>query len=177
MISKLQNIYELIQIKKKIISGLSLWTAIISLVLIKTFFLAREHAAVPRPFSWIDAPMFESFDIAVLMAASIVIALILADAKAILYGYVVSISLSCIIGVAYDSFYIWSMWGYLFETVPFGWEHACYWAVINVLRAMFPFGIGVCLLGATIGGALSSHLSRKALEQRHNIRKEERQDA
>lgn len=156
MRNKLKNICEFIKIKKKNILGLCAWTLIIALVLIKTYyFFFSRTGVIPRPFSTVYGPMLGTLDMAVLLAASTVIALILADAKSIVYSYLLSIFLSSLIAMAYDAYYIWSMWGYLFQTVPYGWELACYWATMNVFRTMFPFGVSVCLLGAIVGGMLS----------------------
>jgi len=135
------------------------WTASISLIVIETFWLFVTRPARAGMFWCGGAPMFGELELFLLLIVSAVIGMLLFEPKPLIVCYVGSIFLSFAIGVTYIFLYNWSLFGRILASIPFGWEYGCFAAILNVFRILFPFGVGVCLLGAILGSTLRESLN------------------
>lgn len=136
------------------------WTAAISLLIIKSFWLFYVHnlkfSTYQIPYRLAEGPSFNFVDQVLIIGISILVGMILTDAKTLVWTHITSISLSFLAAVTYIFFYIWFVlgWGEVFSLVPFGWEDVLFLAIINALRFIFPWGIFLSLLGVVTGSFL-----------------------
>lgn len=165
MKTRIENFWRLITRKKIALLAVALWTLTLSLVIIKIYLLAylkTNPLGINRlsyykiPYPSYEAPSPEILDVVIVAVASLIVALVLSDVKEILYAYVASVSLSCVVGVAFVYFYIWVVLdlGVLFSLAPYDWEWVLLMAFLNVFRIMFPWLVAVSLLGGVAGSFL-----------------------
>jgi hypothetical protein len=88
--------------RRKDILVVILWTAAISLIMIKAYMLFYLHSPLGQEF-WVvyDWPGLEWYDMVILTVLSIACTMILSDAESIVYGFAASLILSFIISVTY----------------------------------------------------------------------------
>lgn len=136
------------------------WAVAIALILIKThqiFYYENEELLIRQiPYLHYKGPAFTDIDRLFLVAVSILMALFLAEAKSVIYGYFTAMVLSSLIAVVYLFFYIWFALGFaeLLSPISFGWELGVFLAIINVFRFMVPIGIIFSLLGVALGSVI-----------------------
>lgn len=89
----------------------------------------------------------------ILIAMSVVVAFILSDIKPLIYGFIVSLSASFIIAVAYASLFIWYVldWQACLPELASGWEWAIYFGFLNMIYVMVPWIIGISAIGLMVG--------------------------
>jgi hypothetical protein len=140
--------------RRKDILVVILWTAAISLIMIKAYMLFYLHSPLGQEF-WVvyDWPGLEWYDMVILTVLSIACTMILSDAESIVYGFAASLILSFIISVTYVSIFIWYVVGAepFFSQVTYGWEYVLYAGFWNVFFVMVPWIIGTSAIGLVIG--------------------------
>lgn len=153
--------------RKKFLLIVMGWTALVAFIVIKIFWL--KYLEVPRLtlykviYTLYEAPAPQLEDVLILLVASLVVPLFMSTVNDLLYGFIASLFLSFSIAVAYVFVYIWYIqeWGALFSTGPFDWEIPFFFAVLNVLRIMFPTVLATCLVGAVIGFSVRGRMPQK----------------
>lgn len=140
-----------------------LWTALIVLIVIKAYWIAYATSTrlsffkPPVPGSS-EGPRPDFLDLLIILIAGVLVGLFLSDVGEMLYGYIASMSLSFVAAVVYVAFYIWYAlgWGVQFSATAFEWEWALFFAIQVVFTIMFPWIIGICLVGVTVGAFLKT---------------------
>jgi hypothetical protein len=157
---KIGNIAKRMSKKRNDIAIVILWTALVSFIVIKSYWItyitSQRLSYFQIPFTLYEGPAAGALDIVVIVIASIVVGLFLSDAVEMLLGFTVAIFLTFVISVIYVTLYIWYVlgWGVLFGAVAYDWEYAVFFAVLTVFRIMFPWIVGICLIGLVIGAFL-----------------------
>lgn len=133
-----------------------LWTAAISLIMIKAHILLYQtemFRAYKPAFLQYRPPSLEVLDMLILTMISMVVTFLLSDVKPIVYGFAASLCLSFIIAVAYTSLFIWYVldWRVPLSQDPFGWELAIYVGFRNMIFVMVPWVIGTSVMGLVVG--------------------------
>jgi len=160
MWTKIKNLSMRISRKRNDILIVAIWTALLTLIVIKIYWLA--YAGSERlshyqiAYTIYEGPSPGYLDLIIAVVAGIIFGLLLSDVKEIIYGFVASFFSSFIIGVIYGMLYIWYVldWGKIFGATPFDWEWALFFSVLNIGRIMFPLILGVSLLGVAVGAVL-----------------------
>jgi len=163
--TRIENFWRLITRKKTALLTVALWTLTLSLVIIKSYWLAyleTNPLGINRlsyyqiPYASYEGPSPRVLDLLIIAVASLVVGLVLSDVKEVVYGYIASVSLSLVVGVAFVSFYIWVVLdlGALLSLAPYEWEWVLFMAFWNVFRIMFPWLVAVSLLGVVAGSFL-----------------------
>lgn len=143
--------------ERKDILAVIVWTTIITLIMIKAHMtLYREDPLFigsTRMFCVYRPPSLQVPDMLILIAMSVVVAFILSDIKPIIYGFIVSLSASFIIAVAYASLFIWYVldWQVCLPELASGWEWAIYFGFLNMIYVMVPWIIGISAIGLMVG--------------------------
>ena len=148
--------------RKKEISVTLLWSGLIALLPIKSYWLVYVNNPVLMKASvawthvdqWI--PKLGLWDFAVIFLISLIVGMVLMDLEVILYSIIAVNILSFIFAVAYSSYFIWyilrageaySIWG--------GWwtwgQYVVYIAIKNIFRMTFPFVALFSFIGAFFG--------------------------
>jgi hypothetical protein len=146
--------------KKGDIALVLLWTGLVALIVIKIYWVGYTTSVrltyYKTPFPTYEGPAPEFLDLVIILLAGIPVGLSLSDLNEMIYGYVAAMSLSFIVSVVYVTLYIWYIlgWGAVFGLVAFDWEYAVFFAMEWVFRIMFPWVIGLCLVGLTVGAFL-----------------------
>lgn len=133
------------------------WVAAVATLIIAThrnFYLANvrfSHYNVPYLFH--SGPAFTDLARVLLLAVGFLIGAFITDVKRLIYSYFTTMVFSSLIGVGYVYYYIWYSLGIgkNLSQIAFGWELALFWAVVNVFRIMFPFGVVLSLVGFVVG--------------------------
>lgn len=165
MKTRVENFWRLITREKITLLAVALWTLTLSLVVIKIYlvaYLETNPLGINRlsyfqiPCTSYEGPSPRVLDVLIIAVASLVVGLVLSDVKEVVYGYIASVSLSLVVGVAFVSFYIWVVLdlGALFSLAPYDWEWVVFMAFWNVFRIMFPWLVAVSLLGVVAGSFL-----------------------
>lgn len=136
---------------------LSIWIAIMALIMIKAHYIL--HSTNPRfvhereAFIDYQPPSLETADVFILAAVSIIVVMLLTDVKSLIFGYFASIGIAFTVSIIYATIYIWYILDYqsTLSLVPFGWEAALYMAFVSMIWVMFPYVLGITILGAVLG--------------------------
>lgn len=134
-----------------------LWTAAISLIMIKAHILMYQQDPLYFYYgsAYVEyrAPSLGVLDILILTAMSIIVTIVLSDVRPIIFGFAASLVLSFVIAVTYVSLFIWYVLGYgnLFSSVAYGWEDALYLGFLNMFFVMVPWVIGASAIGLVVG--------------------------
>ena len=142
--------------RRKDIIGVMIWTAVISLVMIKAHIILYQDPffdVYGWAFKRYRPPSLGMLDMLILVAISVAITIILSDAKPIIYGFVSSLALSFIIAVTYVSLFVWYVLGWgdiLSSQSAYGWEWALYLGFLNMFYVI-PWVVGTCSMGLVIG--------------------------
>jgi hypothetical protein len=153
MLARLNNLFRTLVRKKNDVALVALWTLLISFVVIKIHWTAYSESFMLRyfeiPFSLSQGPSAGFFDLSIIAVAAVIVGLFISDAKEMIYSFLLSTLFSFIIAVAYVTGYIWFTlgWGAILGSFSYDWEFAVYWAIATVFRIMFPWFIGVSLIG------------------------------
>ncbi len=144
--------------RKKDILIVTLWAAVISLVMIKTHWILYNTVEMFRAHpDWAfvvgSPPSLDLIDFAVLTASSIITILVLDDVKSMIYGYIVAHCIAFAIFVAYVFIYLWVIQGFHlhYSADPFGWEIVVWYGIVNMVYVGFPWVVGLSALGFAIG--------------------------
>jgi len=152
------------EIDKKTILVILGWSALISLLAIKSYWLfyiqnvGFYYSKITYRYG--QGPGFTFIDAALIMGLSFLIGGFFADAKTLVWTYVVSICLAFLAIVAYIFSYIWFVldYGTPLSLVAFGWEEIFLLAIMNALRFIFPWGMFLSLVGLVVGSFLRGYL-------------------
>jgi hypothetical protein len=150
--------------KKHDVALVAFWTALISLIIIRVYLVAYSsdpylaYKKPPYPFTGGLSP--DILDMLIIGASGLIVGLFLSDANEMLYGYVVSIFLSFVIGVIFVSFYIWYElgWGASWSS-GYNWEWAPFLAIEVVFAVMVPWIIIGTLVSLIIGAFLKEWIA------------------
>jgi len=154
---KIKSLFERARRRKADLLFVLLWSIIFSVVVIKVYLAAYLRilrlSYFQIPFASYDGPAPDILDMLIIAVISLIAGFFLHDIKDMLFGYVATVSLAFIVGVAFVSFYIWGPlgWGELFSLGPYEWEWALLLAVWNVFRIMFPLLVAISLISVIIG--------------------------
>lgn len=152
------------EIDKKTILVTLGWSALISLLAIKSYWLFyTQNVAFYQLriiYRYGQGPGFTLIDAALIMGLSFLIGGFFADAKTLIWTYVASICLAFLAIVAYIFSYIWFVldYGTPLSLIAFGWEEIFLLAIMNTLRFIFPWGIFLSLVGLVVGSFLRGYL-------------------
>lgn len=157
---RIENIGKRLSRKRNDVLIVMVWTILVAFIVIKVYWVAYTTSGrlsyFQPAFTLYDAPTAGALDFLVIVIASVIVGLFLSDVHEMLRGFIATMLLTFIISVAYVSLYIWYAlgWGALFGAVAYDWEYAVFFAILTVFRIMFPWIIGICLIGLTIGAFL-----------------------
>jgi len=160
MSARLNSLFRTLVRKKNDVALVALWTVLISFVVIKIHWTAYAQSFMLRyfeiPFTLSQGPSAGALDLSIIAVAAIIVGLFVSDAKEMIYSFLLSTLFSFIIAVAYVTAYIWYTlgWGAILGSFSFDWEFAVYWAIATVFRIVFPWLIGVSLIGLAIAAFL-----------------------
>jgi hypothetical protein len=160
------KIRTLLKKKKGDIALVLLWTALIALIVIKIYWVGYTTIVglyyYKELFPQYGGPTPGVLDLVIVLLAGIPVGLSLSDLNEMIYGYAAAMSLAFVISVTYVTLYIWYVlgWGEVFGMVAFDWEYAVFFAMEWVLRIMFPWVMGLCLVGLTVGAFLRTWMGR-----------------
>ena len=150
-------------IQKKNILIILGWSALISFLAIKSFWLFYlqnvKFYNLRITFRYGEGPGFTEIDAILIIAMSFLVSMLYADAKKLVWTYVTSIALSFVAIATYIFYYMWYVLDYASPLclTPFGWEEILLLAIMNALRFMFPWGVFISLIGLITGSFLKSH--------------------
>jgi len=141
--------------KKRDIAIVLGWTIAVTLILVKIyllFYIRNPILKTMEPLASYAGPSFESLDLLILFVVSLLAGMMLIDMERIFYGYLASMISSFFIAVAVGSLYIWYVIGWeRFSQIAFVWEYVVFWAMSNMLRAIFPLPIILGFLASFFG--------------------------
>jgi hypothetical protein len=146
--------------KKGDVALVLLWTGLVALIVVKIYWVGYTTSVglsqSKDPFATYDAPGPGLLDLVIVLLAGIPVGLSLSDVNEMIYGYFVAMCLVFIVSVTYVSLYIWYVlgWEQMWGMVAFDWEWAVFFAMEWVLRIMFPWVMGLCLVGLIAGAFL-----------------------
>jgi hypothetical protein len=146
--------------KKGDVALVLLWTALVALIVIKVYWVGYTTSVrlsqSKTPFPTYDAPGPGLLDLVIVLLAGIPVGLSLSDVNEIVYGYFAGMALVFVVSVTYVALYIWYVlgWEQTFSMVAFDWEYAVFFGMEWVLRIMFPWVMGLCLIGLIVGAFL-----------------------
>jgi len=131
------------------------WTAVMVLLIIRahiTLYTEVPRFRVYGPFfSLYGGPSLDALGWLILIGTCILVSMTLSDIKPLVYGAIVSFSLTFIIAVTYVSLYIWFVLGAnKIALGPYDWEYIVYMAIMTIFR-MVPYILCVCMLGLVAG--------------------------
>lgn len=128
------------------------WAATITLMTIIV-----QYAKPSRPGSY--GTSFDASDFAIILAASFLFGIFLADPIKILYSFIGAISLSTVMSVIYSALYdlyVLELGRKFSEIVPgWEWEWITWLAFFRIFRIIFPAGMILIFIGGMIGGVVS----------------------
>jgi hypothetical protein len=157
MKKRMRSLFQRASRRRADILFVMLWSLVFSVIVIKIYLVAYiENLRLSYfqiPFASYGGPAPDILDMLIIAVISLIGGFVLRDVKEMLYGYVVAVSLSFIVGVTFVSFYIWSPlgWGELFSLGAYDWEWAVLMAIWGVFRIMFPLLVAVSLASVVIG--------------------------
>jgi len=133
-----------------------LWTSLMVLVMVnahRTLYLKPRFRRSAIPWSPYEPPSLSAPEMLILLAASLLVTLTLSDVKSLIYGSIASLAVSFIIAVAYASLYIWFIldWQTVFSMGPYDWEIVVHFALMNMFWVMFPWVVGLSVVGIVFG--------------------------
>lgn len=131
-----------------------LWTAAISLIMIKAYTLFYlEDPLGDRFVSVYATPGLGILDMLILTSMSIVVTILLSDVNQIIYGFAGSLILSFIFAVTFASLFIWYVIGVqnLFSQHAYDWEWVIYAGFWKMFPVMVPWVVGTSAIGLVIG--------------------------
>lgn len=143
-------------VRKRDLVAFLLSTTVVFLVVIKIFlfrYMEVERLSRYRViYALYQAPAPNWIDILLVLTASFLVAFLFSDAKAFVYGFILSFSSSFFASVVYVFLYIWYVlgWGQFFSLGPYDWEVPLFFAILNVFRIMFPLVFAPCIVGALV---------------------------
>lgn len=113
----------------------------------------QARGIISPPFETWQGVGITSMDLVVLFLASLVFGVLLPDIQSVLIGYFATMIVSIALASAYIANFIWSGlgWGQYLALVNSGWSWAYYWGLLIILRAIFPIGVALALLGVLVG--------------------------
>jgi len=163
-ISKVEFTKVEFKLKKKEIIVVLVWTLLLTMVMIKAHYLL--YLRNPRFFyfdiaySRYQPPSLEIVDMLLLLVMSVVVGALLYDVKSLLFSYIASIGIAFIVAVTYVTLFIWFIldYGKNLSVIPFGWEWAIYMGFLNMLWVVFPYVMGISVIGIMIGYVLRTWL-------------------
>jgi len=126
-----------------------LWTAIISLIMIKAHIILFQG-----PLGWriYNPPTLGLLDMLILTVMSVVATIVFSDIKPIVYGFASSLCLSFIIAVTYASLFVWYDMGMgRVAQSAYDWEWAIYSGFWHMFFLMIPWVIGTSTIGLAMG--------------------------
>jgi len=143
--------------QKKDLLIISIWIAIMALIMIKAHYILHSTNLVYKneqaAFIEYQPPSLEIADVFILVAVSIIVVILLSDVESLILGYFASIAIAFTIAIIYATVFIWFTLGYAAELsqIPFGWEAAIYMAFVSMIWVMFPYVFGITVIGAVLG--------------------------
>lgn len=150
--------------RKSIIMFITLWSIIFSLIVIKIYWMSYATnfalSYLRIPYTDYSGPSPDILDMLIIAVTSLVAGFVLRDAKEVVYGYVATISLAFVLGVAFVALYIWGPLGWSQELSysTYGWEWALLLAIWNVFRIMFPLLVANALACLIVGVFLRQYI-------------------
>jgi hypothetical protein len=160
MWDKIRNKASILKRRKRDILLLSLWTVLIALIVIKSYWISYNTAnrlIYEKPaYPGYDLSRAEPLDLLVLAMAGAIVVIFLSDFSGVIWGFFASVISAFIIGVIYVVVYMWFFLdlGSLFSALAYGWEWAVFISTSIVFALMFPWIFCVCLLSFVIGSFL-----------------------
>lgn len=128
------------------------WALTISIMTMIT-----EYVKTPRP-GFIETS-FDVLDLAIILAISLVLGILLVDPERILYGFIGAISLSLVISLVCSALYdihVLELGKYYTDLLPgWEWEIVTWLAFFRIFKLMFPVAILVVFAGGMVGGIVS----------------------
>ncbi len=163
---KLSGFIDSIRRNKKEIMVIVLWIAIVSMVVILTYYsiyiTSEKWRTYEIAFSFYEAPLMNSLAMMVIVIISGIAGVLLRDSRKLVIGYGSTIISSFLIAVAFSFCYIWFVLGYeIYGLLPYGWEWILLVAVLNIARLFIPTTLTLCLIGITLGSILRVYLFNK----------------
>lgn len=133
-----------------------IWAVILTLIIVRSHWTLYQYSERLRhyriAFSIYEAPHLGTLDIVILLPSTILIVMALSDIKPIFYGFIAAHVIAFCSGLIYISLFIWYVLDYqaLYSLSPFGWEYVMLMGLYNLFYIMFPWMIGVSILGTII---------------------------
>lgn len=158
---QVRNLKNRIARNKKEILVVVAWSIAIALIFVRTH--QYQYSQIQRytvekqmriPFVWAyQATIYTELDILLLVATSFMVGIFLEEVKTLVYCHFAALFLSFSIGVVYVFLYVLYRLeiGAILAQTSYGWEWVFWFALINILRFMIPFGILFTLLGVVSG--------------------------
>lgn len=151
--------------KKGDVAIVLILAAVVALDMVSIYWVA--YTTNPRlsyykpPLPVYEGPRPELVDSLIVLVAGILTGIFLSDVSEMVYGYIAAMSIALVVSVVYVSLYIWYVlgWGQVFELGAFGWEWAVFFATDVIFTIMFPWIIGLCLIGLTVGAFLRTWIA------------------
>jgi hypothetical protein len=160
MASRLQGITRLLSRRKKQLSLVILWGIVLGLIVIKVYWTGYQEIkwlkAYRVPYGWYETPQPVFLDLVLVLLASLIVGLLISDAKFLFYGYIMGLLLTFMVSFVYVMIYMWTELGLadMFTLGAFDWEWAVLFSIWNVGKLMFPQVVLLSLLGVISGAML-----------------------
>lgn len=144
-----------------------LWIFFVSLITIISYYSIYLTSEKWRTYkiAWFptEGPTLSIYGIILIFISSVSAGLFLRDAKKLVYGLLLTLSLSFFISICFGFIYIWAFLGFS-ETlgkIPYGWEWILLMSFLNCFKMYFPYIIVVMIFGASIGCLTCSYIFRE----------------
>ena len=160
MTFRLRGITSLLSRRRKQFFLIVLWGIVLGLIVVKVYWTGYQEIkwlkAYRVPYGWYETPQPVFLDLVLVLLVSLVVGVLISDAKFLFYGYIMGLLLTFIVSFTYVMIYMWTELGLvdMFTLGAFDWEWAVLFSIWNVGKIIFPQVILLSLLGVIAGAML-----------------------